>query len=68
MPAVRISGILCFVLAAGCAGVKEAPPSVMAQRGPLIVDPSLAGRNQDSALATGPPQSEAKEEASVAPD
>ena len=41
MPAVRTIGVLCFVLAAGCAGeVKEAPPSVVAQPGPLVVEPS----------------------------
>ena len=51
MPAVRAIGILCFVLAAGCAGVKEAPPNVLAQRGPLMVDPSLLGRNQEPAVA-----------------
>lgn len=65
-PAVRAIGVLCFVLTAGCAGVKEAPPSVMAQSGPLIVDPSLVGSNQDGAVAAEPPRSEAKEEATVA--
>ena len=41
MPAVRTIGVLCFVLAAGCAGeVKEAPPSVAAQAEPLVVEPS----------------------------
>jgi len=60
MRAVHLVGILGLVLAAGCAGVKEAPPSVMAQRGP--VDPSSAGPNQDKAVAVEPPRSEAIEE------
>lgn len=66
-PAVRAIGVLCFVLTAGCAGVKEAPPSVMAQSGPLMVDPSLVGSSQDGAVAAEPARSEAKEEATVAP-
>jgi len=66
MPAVRTIGILFFALAAGCAGVKEAPPGVMAQTGPLLVDPSLAGPSQDGAVAAEPPRSKAKEEATVA--
>jgi len=63
MPAVRTIGILFFALAAGCAGVKETPPSVIAQSGPLIVDPSLIGRNQDGAAAPEPPRAEAIQEA-----
>jgi hypothetical protein len=40
IPAVRTIGILCFVLAAGCAGwVKEAPPSVVAQSEQAAVTP-----------------------------
>ncbi len=66
MPAVRITGILCFVLVAGCAGVKQAPPNVLAQTGPLLVDPSLVGRSQDMTVADVSPRSEAKEEAPVA--
>jgi hypothetical protein len=67
MPAVRTIGILCFVLAAGCAGgVKEAPPSVTAQTGLLLVDPSLLGPNQHGAVAAQPPRSEVNKEASVA--
>lgn len=67
MPAVRVLGILVFALAAGCAGeIKEAPPRVMAQAGPLIVDPSLVGSNQGGAIAAEPPRSEATEKATVA--
>ncbi len=66
MPAVRTIGIVFFALAAGCAGVKEAPPSVMAQTGLLMVDPSLLGPNQGGAVAAEPSRSEVKEEAAVA--
>jgi len=41
MPAVRTIGILLFALAAGCAGVKDAPPRVPTEQ--LKVDPSLVG-------------------------
>jgi len=57
---IRTIGILCFALAAGCAGFKEAPPGATAQ--PLIVDPSLVGRNLDRAVADEPPRSEAIQE------
>lgn len=40
MPAVRMVGILSFALATGCAGVKEAPPSVMAQPEQAAVTPA----------------------------
>lgn len=66
MPAVHTIVILFLALAAGCAAIKEeAPPSVMAQTGSLIVDPSLVRPNQDGAVASEPPGSEAKEEATV---
>ena len=55
--AIRTVGILCLALTAGCAAVKEAPPSVMAR--PLIVDPSLDGSKPDGAVAVKPPRSEA---------
>jgi len=59
MPPVRIVGILSFALAVGCAGVKEAPPSAVAQSGPLTVDPAPAGPRQpgragDEAVAIEP--------------
>ena len=64
--AIRTIGILCFVLAAGCAGVQEAPPSVMA--GPLIVDPSLDVPKPDRSVATVPLRSEAiQTDVAVAP-
>ena len=66
MPAVRIIGILCFVLAAGCAGVKQAPVDARARGGPLLVDPSLLGRNQDMSVADASRRPEAKEEAPAA--
>jgi hypothetical protein len=58
--------MLCFVLAAGCAGVKQAPVDARAQSGPLLVDPSLLGRNQDMSVADASRRAEAKEEAPVA--
>lgn len=66
MPAVRAIGILFFALAAGCAGLRQAPPSGMARTGPLIVDPFLIGPNQKGAVAAVPPRFEAKEETTVA--
>jgi hypothetical protein len=66
MPAMRIIGKLCIVLAAGCAGVKQAPVDARAQGGPLLVDPSLLGRNQDMSVGYASPRSEAQEEAPVA--
>jgi len=64
MHALRFVGIVGLVLAAGCAGVKQ-PPSAMAQSGPLLVDPSLVGRNQDAAEAAEAPRPEAPREAIV---
>jgi len=63
---VRTIGIFSLALAAGCAGVREAPTSVMAQAGPVMVDPSRVGPHQDGVVAAEPPRSEAKEEATVA--
>ena len=51
MPAARTIAILFFALATGCAGVKEAPPGVMAQTGLPVVDPSPVGPNQEGAIA-----------------
>ena len=65
--AVRIVGILSFALALGCAGVKEAPPGVVAQPGPLIVEPSLVVTNLDAAVAVQPARSAPKERAAVTP-
>ncbi len=61
MCAMHTVGILCLALAAGCAGVKDAPPSAMAQRDP--VDQSSAGPNQNRAVAVKPPRPEAIQEA-----
>jgi hypothetical protein len=62
MPAARTIAILFFALATGCAGVKEAPPGVMAQTGLPVVEPSPVGPNQEGAIsgdaeaaATAPP-------------
>lgn len=66
MPAVRIIGILCFVLATGCAGIKEAPPSMTAPTGSLTIDPSVAGTDQDRPVVAESPRSVTKEEATVA--
>ena len=43
MPAVRTIGILSLALAAGCAGVREAPTSEMAQTVPLMVESPPVG-------------------------
>jgi len=67
MPAVRIAGILCCVLAAACASVKDAPPLVLAQTGILVVDPSLVGPNPYGAATLEPQGSAAKQAAPVAP-
>ncbi len=40
VPALRFGGFLLFVLAAGCAGVKDAPPSVIAQQPSPIAAPA----------------------------
>ena len=58
--AIRTIGILFFALAAGCAGLKEVPPSVTAQ--PVIADPSPVGPNRDGAVAAEPPRPEAIQE------
>ena len=67
MHAMRTIAILCFTLAAGCAGVRDAPPRAIAQSGLLIVDPSLLGGNQDSAVAAQPVRSEAIQETVALP-
>jgi hypothetical protein len=63
MPAVRAIGILCFALAAGCAGVAQVPPGVVAQTGPPKVSlplvgaeaPPLAARDEAMAALASPP-------------
>ena len=54
-------GILFFALAAGCAGLKEAeaPPSVVPQAAPVMVEPAPVEPNE-------PPRPETNEETSVA--
>ena len=39
-PTVRNAGIFCVVFATGCAGVTEAPPVLLAQSSPQVVEPS----------------------------
>jgi len=63
MPAVRTIGILLFALAAGCAGVKDAPPRVPTEQ--LKVDPSLVGPGPNRTVATPPLRFEALEEGPV---
>ncbi|MEK6244000.1 MAG: hypothetical protein AABM33_05810 [Pseudomonadota bacterium] len=58
LPAVRAIGVLFLALAAGCAGVTEAPPRVIAQTGPVIVDPSPVAPTLEVAVAAEPPRSE----------
>ena len=60
MRPVRMTATLTLVLAAGCAGVTGAPPAALPQHDLLMVDPSLLGREQDSAAAA-----QAKEAASA---
>lgn len=69
MPAGRTIGILFFALAAGCAGVQEAPPSVMAQTGPGIVDPSPVAPTLEVAVAAkaAPPPAKAPAKVSAPP-
>lgn len=59
-PAVRITGILFFALVAGCATVKEqAPLSIIAQTGSVVVDMSLDESSQNGAAPAEPLRSEA---------
>lgn len=52
----RGAGVILFlVLAAGCTGIKEAPPRATAQNALLLVDPSLTEPKPDRAAATEPP-------------
>ncbi|MCK9382019.1 MAG: hypothetical protein M0P95_13280 [Sulfuritalea sp.] len=66
-PTARHVGILCIAFAAGCASVKEAPPVVLAQPGPLQVAPSLVAPGPHSIVAAEPPGIAAKEKSNVAP-
>ena len=52
MPTVRNAGILCVILATGCAGVREAPPIVLARSVPLAVEPSLIGSGHYQVVTT----------------
>ena len=67
MPAARHAGILCIAFAAGCASVGEAPPIVLAQPGPLQVDPSLVAPSPHGMVAAEPPGVAAKEKSNAAP-
>ena len=67
MSAARAIAIVCLVLAAGCAGIKQAPPEVAAQISPPAVAPPAAAPNQDVPAAAEPPQAETKEAARVEP-
>ena len=62
MPAVRAIGILFIALAAGCAGVSQAPPGVAAHPAPLIVDPSLLVTHRGAAVAVAPSRPAVKQE------
>ena len=55
-----------FTLAAGCAGVSEAPPGTMAQAEALIVDPPEFGPNAEQAVPAPRPPPESKEEVRAA--
>jgi len=50
---IRMIGILCLALTAGCAGSQEMQPGVTPR--PLIVAPSQPGPNPDAAVTAEPP-------------
>lgn len=56
MSATRMIGILFLALAAGCAGVKEAPPRVAVRPVPVIVDPIVVEPNRDEVVPASPPR------------
>ena len=60
---MRTIGILFFALAVGCTGVKERPPSVAANTGPLSIDASLLSSNQGRAVAAETTRAQASEKA-----
>jgi outer membrane biosynthesis protein TonB len=49
-------GIAFFALAAGCAGLKEAPPSVVPQAGPVMVEPAPVEPTPVEANEPPPPE------------
>lgn len=59
-PAAHSAWILCIALAAGCSGVSERPPIVLAQSAPLIVEASLIEPDRYPQVATDPPALAAK--------
>ena len=65
MSAARTFGVLFLTLAAGCAGVTQAPSGVTAQAGPLSDEPTEVGRNAEAAVPAPRPPPETKEEARV---
>ncbi len=66
MSATRLTGILILGLAAGCAGVKEAPLHVAARPVPVIVDSAPVEPNCDAVTTASPPRTESKAPTSVA--
>jgi hypothetical protein len=63
---MRIFGILLLALAAGCAQVKQAPPSVTsAKMEPLMVDPSLIGPGRAGMKESGTKEPGTEEKAAV---
>ncbi len=63
---MHIAAALVIALAAGCAGgIKEAPPSAMAQTGPMTVDPSLTRPKPAGAVAPAAAAAKAKARASA---
>jgi len=65
MPASRIAGILCLILAAACAGVSEIPPGVAVQAAPAAADAPLTAPTENRAVATDPARVEAIQETVV---
>lgn len=66
-PAVRLGGVLCIALAAGCAGVREAPPLILAATEPVLLDPSPLAPSPRRIVAAEPAAIAAKEKSNIAP-
>jgi len=65
MHPVRTIGVLLLVLTASCAGIKAAPPVIVAPTVPPAVAPTADGPSDGTTVAAEPPRSEAKQETGV---
>ena len=60
MPAMRIVGLLFFLVAAGCVAVERAPPQADAPQGEVVaVEPSMTGSTGQDAAKTESPAAKA---------